>query len=151
MTKKEMLLNEYRELIGTTLNSLLLEIHMPTGEIETIVNPNIVAKTTYINSAYDDNLRLKTCDDIYITSWIFIPEAEELKNLSFSEAFEYIKENGGGIRLPSWSKDVIIKIQWPDKNSKMTAPYLYVESRFGRVPWKETNIELFSNNWEVVR
>ncbi|EOQ01307.1 hypothetical protein IKC_06264 [Bacillus cereus VD184] len=32
----------------------------------------------------------------------------------------------------------------------MTAPYLYVESRFGRVPWKETNIELFAENWEVV-
>lgn len=32
----------------------------------------------------------------------------------------------------------------------MTAPYLYVESRFGRVPWKETMIELFSEEWEVV-
>lgn len=32
----------------------------------------------------------------------------------------------------------------------MTAPFLYVESRFGRVPWKETMIELFSENWEVV-
>ena len=33
----------------------------------------------------------------------------------------------------------------------MTAPYLYVESRFGRVPWKETMIELFSEDWEVVK
>lgn len=33
---------------------------------------------------------------------------------------------------------------------QMTAPYLYVESRFGRVPWKETMIELFSEGWEVV-
>lgn len=32
----------------------------------------------------------------------------------------------------------------------MTAPYLYVESRFGRVPWKETMIELFAESWEVV-
>ncbi len=32
----------------------------------------------------------------------------------------------------------------------MTAPYLYVESRFGRVPWKETMIELLSEEWEVV-
>ena len=32
----------------------------------------------------------------------------------------------------------------------MTAPYLYVESRFGRVPWKETMIELFSIEWTVV-
>jgi hypothetical protein len=31
----------------------------------------------------------------------------------------------------------------------MTAPFLYAESRFGRVPWKETMIELFSEDWEV--
>ena len=55
-----------------------------------------------------------------------------------------------GMRLPSWSPDVVIRVQYPDENSKMTAPYLYVESRFGRVPWKETNIELFSNDWVVV-
>ena len=32
----------------------------------------------------------------------------------------------------------------------MTACYLYVESRFGRVPWKETFIELFDTSWEIV-
>ena len=32
----------------------------------------------------------------------------------------------------------------------MTAPYLYVESRFGKVPWKETFPEMFDNSWEVV-
>jgi hypothetical protein len=35
-------------------------------------------------------------------------------------------------------------------HEQMTAPFLYVESRFGRVPWKETMIELFSEDWEVV-
>ena len=54
------------------------------------------------------------------------------------------------MRLTQWSKDVVIRAQFPDGHSKMTAPYLYVESRFGRVPWKETNIELFAENWEVV-
>lgn len=34
--------------------------------------------------------------------------------------------------------------------TNMTAPYLYVESRFERVPWKETMIELFSEDWQVV-
>ena len=54
------------------------------------------------------------------------------------------------MRLPQWKEDVVIRAQYPDEHSKMTAPYLYVESRFGRVPWKETMIELFSENWEVV-
>jgi len=83
--------------------------------------------------------------------------------MNFGEAFDAIKkvalENAAdpanaftakGMRLPSWKDDVVIKVQVPDKFSKMTAPYLYVQSRFGRVPWKETMIELFSIEWEVV-
>ena len=66
----------------------------------------------------------------------------------FGQAFECAKK-GGSFRLPTWPEDVKIKAQYPDENSKMTAPYLYVESRFGRVPWKETMIELFSEDWEV--
>jgi hypothetical protein len=69
--------------------------------------------------------------------------------MTFGEAFECVK-TGTGMRLPSWSADVVIKAQYPDENSKMTAPYLYVESRYGKVPWKETMIELFSNDWQVV-
>lgn len=77
----------------------------------------------------------------------------------FGSAFTAIKDatlakeensNPKGMRLPSWSPDVVIRVQKPDEHSKMTAPYLYVESRFGRVPWKETMIELFSNSWELV-
>lgn len=69
--------------------------------------------------------------------------------MNFGQAFEEVKK-GKGMRLPKWQSDVVIKAQFPDEHSKMTAPYLYVESRFVRVPWRETNIELFSNDWEVV-
>lgn len=73
-------------------------------------------------------------------------------HLSFGKAFDTIRMDTEilGMRLPSWKEDVVIRVQMPDANSKMTAPYLYVESRFGRVPWKETMIELFSKEWEVV-
>lgn len=73
-------------------------------------------------------------------------------NLSFGRALDYVQDNPDtrGMRLPSWKEDVIIKCQMPDENSKMTAPYLYVESRFGRVPWKETMIEMFSKDWQLV-
>lgn len=69
--------------------------------------------------------------------------------MTFGEAFEQVKI-GKAMRLPKWAPDVKIKAQFPDVNSKMTAPYLYVESRLGKVPWKETMIELFSDEWEVV-
>lgn len=79
--------------------------------------------------------------------------------MDFGTAFTAIKDaslskvqnsKNKGMRLPSWQPDVIIRVQVPDDHSKMTAPYLYVESRFGKVPWKETMIELFSDKWELV-
>lgn len=71
-------------------------------------------------------------------------------HLSFGRALEYIK-NGTDryMRLPKWSPDVKIKVKRPETGSDMSAPYLYVESRFGTAPWKETMIELFSEEWEV--
>ena len=68
--------------------------------------------------------------------------------MNFGKAFELVK-SGKGMRLPKWSTDVVIRAQYPHENSKMTAPYLYVTSRYGKVPWKETMIELFSEDWEV--
>jgi hypothetical protein len=78
-------------------------------------------------------------------------QENETKGLSFSQAFEIIRNDPSkGMRLPQWSHEVIIKVQNPDKNSKMTHPYLYVDSRKGKVPWRETFPELFSNEWEIV-
>lgn len=69
--------------------------------------------------------------------------------MNFGEAFEQVKL-GKGMRLPTWSKDVIIRVQYPEEKSKMTALYLYVSSRLGNVPWQGTMIELFDEDWEVV-
>ena len=73
--------------------------------------------------------------------------------MEYEEALKEVK-NGAGMRLPHWSNDVIIKAQYPDDNSKMTAPYLYAEScrdgKIRRVPWRETFPEMFSHEWIVV-
>ncbi len=65
----------------------------------------------------------------------------------FGEAIEYMK-NEGAVRLPQWSGEVHIKVQTPTENSKMTAPYFYITSRFGMVPWIPTMIEMLSDEWE---
>lgn len=80
---------------------------------------------------------------------VFEEAYRECDGLNFGLAFEGVKK-GMGMRLPQWSPDVVIRCQRPDEHSKMTAPYLYVESRFGRIPWKETMIELFAENWQLV-
>ena len=48
--------------------------------------------------------------------------------MNFGAALEAMR-NGMAVRLPHWSPEVKILIQKPDENSKMTAPYLYVQSR----------------------
>ncbi len=80
---------------------------------------------------------------------VFEEAYRSVKGCSFGLALEAVKK-GKGMRLSAWQPDVVIRVQFPDEHSKMTAPYLYVESRFGRVPWKETMIELFSDAWEIV-
>ena len=59
--------------------------------------------------------------------------------------------NPKGFRLPNWQPDVIIRVQKPDENSKMTEPYFYVDSIHGRFPWIPNMIEMFSNKWELVK
>lgn len=68
--------------------------------------------------------------------------------MNFGQALQRLSQ-GHAVRLATWSTDVSIKLQVPDANSKMTAPYLYVESRFGRVPWNATQIETLSVEWEI--
>lgn len=91
-------------------------------------------------------------EDGYI-SWspkdVFEKAYRKNGELTFGQALDEVKQ-GRGMRLTQWKEDVVIRAQFPDEHSKMTAPYLYVESRFGRVPWKETMIELFAENWEIV-
>jgi len=66
---------------------------------------------------------------------------------TFGEAIEYMR-GGGKVRLPKWSEEVCISLQEPTLSSKMTAPYFYVTSRFGMVPWIPTMIEMLSVEWE---
>lgn len=80
---------------------------------------------------------------------VFEEAYQPTDGVNFGLALEAMKK-GMGARLPHWKPDVVIRAQYPDEHSKMTAPYLYVESRYGRVPWKETMIELFSNDWVIV-
>lgn len=72
--------------------------------------------------------------------------------MTFEEALAEVK-NGKGMRLPRWSPEVAIRCYRPDftdtYRDSMTSPYLYVDSRFGRVPWRETFPEMFDNSWEV--
>lgn len=67
----------------------------------------------------------------------------------FGDSFKLIMDGKTCMWLPHWRSDVRIRVQRPDEHSKMSAPYLYVESKYGSVPWIPTQIELFSTGWQV--
>ena len=74
------------------------------------------------------------------------------ENISLGEAIMQLQAEGNDhsyMRIKKWSEDVKVKIQWPDEHSKMTAPYLYVESRYGKVPWVPTQIEMLTEVYDI--
>ncbi len=68
---------------------------------------------------------------------------------------DLIKSGNFGMRLNSWQPDVVIFSIHPsdeDANPRdmgVTAPFVAVCSRFGVVPWGDTQIEKFAS-WEVL-
>lgn len=114
---------------------------------------------------YPDGYRSWSPKHVFEQAYCFSNIDPNSKGKTFGEALEWVK-SGKGMRLPSWKEDVIVRCFFPTKEESgttedgksayynhptfITAPYLYVESRFGRVPWKETMIELFAENWEIV-
>ncbi len=72
-----------------------------------------------------------------------------MKTLQFEDVFAAMKK-GAKVRLADWESDVYISLQKPDLNSKMTAPYMYVTSRYGLVPWMPTQIEIMSDKRFVI-
>ena len=70
--------------------------------------------------------------------------------IQFEEALKAMK-NGKSTRLSQWKEDVYISIQRPEQGDQMTAPYMYVTSKNGKVPWIPTQIEIMSNQWEICK
>lgn len=75
--------------------------------------------------------------------------------MRFDEAFATVsKHKNVYMALPWWSDDVKVFCQfpretYPGNRNEMTHKFLFVESRFGRVPWLPTQVELFSDEWKV--
>ena len=47
-------------------------------------------------------------------------------------------------------KDMWISLQVPDKDSKMTLPYIYMKTACGnQVPWLASQTDILSDDWEV--
>ena len=71
------------------------------------------------------------------------------RTINFEEALALLKERKK-VKLNSWKDDVYISIDFSDgcvHLGAMTAPYMFVTSRNGTVPWMPTQIEIMSDEW----
>ncbi len=70
--------------------------------------------------------------------------------MNFSEALIAVKQ-GQFISRDGWNgKGLPVKSQFPDANSKMTLPYLYIEYPDGkRCPWLASQTDIMCEDWNV--
>ena len=77
----------------------------------------------------------------------------------FSKALEEAK-SGQKIRRSGWNGNgIFVTIQRPDENSKMSSPYLYIDTTGlqsdnentprVRTPWTPSQTDIMAEDWEV--
>lgn len=79
--------------------------------------------------------------------------------MNFGKAIEELK-NGKRVCRRGWNgKDIFLELQVPDEHSKMTHPYIYIdttglqtdnsEAPKNRVPWLASQTDMLSEDWEI--
>ena len=80
--------------------------------------------------------------------------------MNFGQALTELK-NGNRVKRKGWNGDgIFLALQVPDKNSKMTQPYIYIDTLGlktnnpnapkGRVPWLASQTDMLTEDWEVI-
>lgn len=78
----------------------------------------------------------------------------------FSFALEALKDGEKLIRKGWNGKGIFIELQKPDENSKMSSPYLFIDTTGlqtdnenaprSRVPWAPSQTDILANDWEIL-
>lgn len=80
--------------------------------------------------------------------------------MAFGEAIAAMK-NGLRVCRAGWNgKGIFIEIQNPDENSKMTSPYIFIDTTGlqtdnnhapkSRVPWLASQTDMLSSDWMIL-
>ena len=77
--------------------------------------------------------------------------------MNFGQAIEMLKQGHKCWRRGWNGKGICIKLQTPDANSKMTQPYIYMDTTEldttnpaavkGRVPWLASQTDMLAEDW----
>lgn len=80
--------------------------------------------------------------------------------MNFGQAIETLKQ-GKRVKRRGWNgKGIFLELQVPDEFSKMTHPYIYIDSTGlktdnpdapkNRVPWFSSQTDMLAEDWEIV-
>ena len=80
--------------------------------------------------------------------------------MNFGQMLEELKD-GHKCRRAGWNgKGIFIELQAPDENSKMTSPYIYIDTTGlqteneaapkSLVPWLASQTDMLADDWEVI-
>lgn len=77
--------------------------------------------------------------------------------MHFGEALVAVKQ-GKAIRRAGWNgSGLSVKAQFPDANSKMTLPYLYIEypedaktTPGASCPWLASQTDIMAEDWQII-
>lgn len=69
--------------------------------------------------------------------------------MNFSEALNELKV-GHKVCREGWNgKNMWIEVQFPDSNSKMTQPYIYMKTADDElIPWLASQSDIFGGDWD---
>jgi hypothetical protein len=78
------------------------------------------------------------------------PAAAEPERTDIGWAVRQLRD-GKKVAPAYWNGKKWLVMQFPDENSKMTMPYIYVEYPPNhRIPWAISNLELFAEDWMII-
>lgn len=80
--------------------------------------------------------------------------------MNFGQILEAMKQGKQVARMGWNGKGIFIELQQPDEHSKMTHPYIYIDSTGlqtsnpnapkNRVPWSPSQTDMLTEDWYVV-
>lgn len=163
ISKKQQFINECREAMEKDNAGVTMFIQMPTGEEEMVHNPNIAAKLDYIERAYDDDLRLKSCPEIRINEYhIHIPQEEVM---DFGVAIMNLKEgrrvarngwNGKGMYLyyvpaAAYPPSTDVAREAFGGEPVPYGAYIAMKTAQGNVvPWLASQTDMLAEDWIIL-
>lgn len=116
-----------------------------------------------VDAGYEDGYKVVYADGY--ESWSPKAAFEEAYHrvsdgMTFGEAITALKQ-GHRCRRRGWNgKGIFIELQRPDEHSKMTEPYIFIDTNglqtanpdapISRVPWLASQTDMLREDWEVV-